>query len=389
MSGANVAPLRILVTVAWGRRLGGAEIFLWTWLRNLDRAASDPLVVFFERGPFVDEVTAMGFRTMVVRTGRLRNVAAFLFAIVRLAGLLRRNHPDVILNWSAKTHLYGGLAAMLMGMSGRVMWWQHGIADHHWLHRMATYIPAHTVATPSAAAARAQQMMRPRRKTTVIYPGVDSPSPQTEALRAELRAGLGVPSDVPLVGIVGRLEPWKGQDRFVRMIAELLSKREVRGLIVGGNAYDLFPMYEKQVLNLIIELGLCQAITTTGQTDQVAKYLGAMDVLVSASTAEPFGIVIVEALALGVPVVAVDEAGPSEILAGDGGGILVAGGDPTSLATAVGRLLSDAEWRTRLSAAGRRRFHERFTAVQMARRMQAALESVQPFADSDTSMGPT
>jgi hypothetical protein len=67
--------MKLLVTVPWGDRAGGAENMLWTFLRHVDRSRNEPKVVFFEHGPFEREVAGLGMRTAVVPSGRLRELA--------------------------------------------------------------------------------------------------------------------------------------------------------------------------------------------------------------------------------------------------------------------------------------------------------------------------
>jgi glycosyltransferase involved in cell wall biosynthesis len=368
-------PVRVLFTFPWGERLGGAEAFLWTFLRHVDRAAVEPSVAFLQDGPLVAEVTGLGIRTFVVPSTRLRDATTTTATVARLHRLFRRERPDVIVNWMAKTHLYGGTAAALAGMSSRVLWWQHGIPAGHWLDRAATLIPAAAIGCSSEAAAHAQRRLRPRRRTIVVYPGADLPdAPPGPTARADVRAQLNVPNSMAVVGIVGRFEPWKGQDRFLRMIARLKHRGyAVHGLVVGGDAFGLHPRFAQEVHDLADALGLSESVTFTGQTARVPDYLAAMDVFVSASTGEPFGVAIIEAMAAGVPVVAVDDGGPSEILAGEKGGLLAESGEVEALTEPVARLLDDPALRQRLAADGRRRFEAEFTAAKMSERLQAEL----------------
>jgi glycosyltransferase involved in cell wall biosynthesis len=140
---------------------------------------------------------------------------------------------------------------------------------------------------------------------------------------------------------------------------------DVHGLIVGGNAWNLSPGYERELHDLALGLGLSESVTFTGQVEDALPYIAAMDVLVNASAEEPFGIVLVEAMALGVPVVAVDAGGPREIVENGRTGILVSQPSHEELARALEHLLRDAPWRRSLGEAGRARFHASFGAAAM------------------------
>jgi glycosyltransferase involved in cell wall biosynthesis len=365
MMGAQ-APIKILVTTPWAQRLGGAENMLWTFLRRVDRSRVEPVVVLFEDGSFEREIADLGIRTFVVPTGRLRELSKGIRAVRSLVRLIRRERPDLLLNWMPKTHVYGGSAAILTRMSKRVVWWQHGVPDGHWLDRLATRFPARAVGCSSQGAALAQAHLRPHRETFVVHPGVDPVDLPPVAVVNQVRDEIRTDSGRPVVGIVGRLQPWKGQHEFLRAVAMLHTKRiDVHGLIVGGNAWNLSPGYERELHDLALGLGLSESVTFTGQVEDALPYIAAMDVLVNASAEEPFGIVLVEAMALGVPVVAVDAAGPREIVENGRTGILVSQPSHEELARALEHLLRDAPWRKSLGEAGRERFHASFGAAAM------------------------
>src|SRR5256885_1245016 len=156
--------MRILITVPWGQRLGGTESMLQSVLHAPREGAHEFELVFFEDGPWPQELRDEGFHVVVISAGRLRHPHRPLAAVVRLASLLRSRQPELIVNWSAKTQLYGSTAAILAGMAERVVWWQHMIPSRSgWLDRCATALPARAVGCCSTAAARAQRALRPHR----------------------------------------------------------------------------------------------------------------------------------------------------------------------------------------------------------------------------------
>jgi glycosyltransferase involved in cell wall biosynthesis len=195
---------------------------------------------------------------------------------------------------------------------------------------------------------------------------------ETARVAAIDRAALNVPDGRPVIGIVGRLQPWKGQHRFLYMLRRIHdSGVRVHGLIVGGSAHGFSPGYEEEVHALISQLGLGGWVTMVGHVPDVRPYLAAMDVLVSASAKEPFGIVLAEALAQGVPAIAVADAGPREIVDSGVTGLLVPRPDASLLAAAVRELLADRPRHRRMASAARRAALDRFGI----RAMVGALET--------------
>jgi glycosyltransferase involved in cell wall biosynthesis len=363
--------MRILVTVPWGDRLGGAEAMLHTALEGARTRGHRVELVFFEPGPWADELAEAGFRVEVLRAGRLRQLHRTLATVARLTRLLRRRRPDLILNWSAKTHLYGSAAATLAGMRDRAVWWQQAIPPPRgWLDRLATRLPARAILCYSRAAAEAQGRLRPMRPTYVVAAGAPVPAEDVEPAALKLPNG-------PIVGLVGRLQPWKGQDRVMQAQA-LLRERGVgmHLLIVGGDSYRLSPGYAASLRPLAQRLGLAEQVTMTGQVPDADPYMLRMDILVNASDPEPFGIVLLEGMARGLAVVAVDSGGPGEFIEDRRTGILARSGAPDALADALEPLLASASLRDELGRAGRERFLREFTDVAMQHRFYATLEAI-------------
>jgi glycosyltransferase involved in cell wall biosynthesis len=363
----------VLITVPWGERLGGAEAMLQGVLEAAGEGEHELEPVFFQDGPWVAELRDAGLRVEVIRAGRLREAHRWVATVIRLARLLRRRKPDVILNWSAKTQLYGSPAAVLAGMRRRVVWWQQAIPERDWLDGSATLLPAAAIGCYSQASQRAQARLFPRRRTFTVSAG--SPVPEPGGRPAELE----LPAGVPVVGLVGRLQAWKGQDELLRAHALLRDRgHALHTLIVGGDSYGLSPDYAASLEPLARELGIADAVTMTGEVPDAGPFIERMDVLVNASDPEPFGIVILEGMARGVAVVAVNSGGPAEFVEPGVTGMLASSGRPQDLADAIEPLLLSGEQRAQIGRAGRERFLQEYTTAAMRRRFFARLAEVVP-----------
>jgi glycosyltransferase involved in cell wall biosynthesis len=365
-------PVRILVTVPWGERLGGAEAMLQGVLDGAPASGHELELVFFQDGPWPAELTAAGFRVEVLAAGRLRQAHRWLATVVRLARIFRRRRPDLILNWAAKTHLYAAPAAILTGMAGRLVWWQQAIPEPRgWLDTCATLLPAKAIGCYSGPAARAQARLFPARRTFIVNAGAPVPPANPEQVTLEL------PADVPVVGLVGRLQPWKGQDRLLEAQALLRERgHDIHLLIVGGDSYGLSPEYAQSLPPLVDRLGLSNAVTMTGQVPHAEPYIERMDILVNASDPEPFGIVLLEAMARGVAVVAVNSGGPSEFIQNGKTGLLARSGRPGDLADALEPLLVSPSLREEIGQAGRASFMREFTDAAMRERLFRSMEAL-------------
>ena len=193
----------------------GAEVMLQTVLDGAAASGHEIELVFLAPGPWASELSAQGFHVEVIPVGRVREAHRMASSVLSLSRLLRRRRPDLIVNWIAKAQLYCAPAAVLAGMSDRLVWWQHDIPSGYWLDRLATALPALAVGCSSRASALAQSAQFPSRRTFVVAPGTRPPDP------GELPDPLPLPAGVPVVGLVGRLQPWKGQDRLLQAHALL------------------------------------------------------------------------------------------------------------------------------------------------------------------------
>jgi glycosyltransferase involved in cell wall biosynthesis len=355
--------MRLLVTVPWGERLGGAEMNLQTVLDGAREQEHEVDLVFFADGPWPRMLAASGHSVTVIEAGRLREIHKWARTIVRLAGVLRQRDPDLIVNWIGKAQLYGGPAASLARMADRNVWWQREITTGGWLDRLATALPTIAVGCSSAAAARAQARLRPRRPTFVVHPGARASAPPTADPSLEL------PDDVPVIGIVGRLQPGKGQDRLLRAHAILRDRDyQCHTLIVGGDAHGLSPTYAASLGPLIEQLKLNENVTMTGQVADARPYIRYMDILVNASDSEGFGIVLLEAMATAIPVVAVNNGGPAEFIENGHTGMLASSNEPCDIAETLEPLLMSSQLREGIGQAGYERFVADFTTEMMVRR---------------------
>jgi glycosyltransferase involved in cell wall biosynthesis len=371
------AVVRIGVVMPLAEQRGGAERALVHFLDGL-APGSNALVslCFLEPGPLVEWARQRGYAVEVMQAGRLRHLSQWGRAVRRVYEWLRRNEIGVVLSWMAKAHLYAGPAAWYARIPA--LWWQHGVPVRGGLDSLVSFVPAKRILACSQAAVRAQRRLSGRRAELVtVYPGVDlERMHRAEQARVGRRA-LGLPEDMLVIGIVARLERWKGIDVLLRALAQLLPEYPSVHLVVVGGPHPLEPDYAEEVRRLATELGLREQSTFCGHQDDAPKWMCEMDIVVNASFGEPFGMVIVEAMALGKAVVATDSGGAPEIVTHEVNGLLVAPGQVAGLAQALSRLLASRELRRRLGEAARQRATH-FSAPRFVAEVLAAVREGSP-----------
>ncbi|MEH2271450.1 MAG: glycosyltransferase family 4 protein [Nostoc sp.] len=370
--------MKVIIVMPLAEQRGGGEMMLWDLVQQGRNAGVEWLVIFLEDGPMVEQVKSLGIDARVVESGRLRQIHRFIGAVLRIAAIARRERADIIVNWMWITHISGGLAAMLAGLPA--VWYQLEVpSDQTWLVRIATLIPARAIITLSQDGKQAQAEIWPHRPTPLVYPGValDRFEPNTLPTPEEARRKLGLPSHGPLIGIVGRLQRWKGMHVLVQAMPKILQKYPDAHCVVVGGKHDLEPDYEDFLKAEIATLGLKEQVIMAGLQRNIPEWVQAMDVFVHASDKEPFGIVIIEAMALGKPVIAGSAGGPTEIITDGMNGLLTPYGDAEQLAIAILRYLDEQEFAQSAGVAARQRALD-FSTQNYAQNFINAIRSVMP-----------
>lgn len=357
--------------------LGGAEA-IFADLANAGPAHGlDLRLVVLQDGPLVGSLQAKGHEVEVIRAGRLRQPRAVLATGRSLRQVIDDSRAKIVVSSMPKAHLYAAIPARFSGIPA--VWWQAGIpSPAHWLDRVASALPADLVLAMSEAGAAAQRGIRRTPPVRVVYPGTDT-GRYHPGVEPTLRGRLGAEPDEVVVGLVGRLEPWKGQATFLRAARLVLARAEVncRFAIVGGALLGWEGDYPEQLEALAEELGIRDRVVFTGHCDDMPGVFTSLDIVVNASTAEPFGLVVTEAMAAGRPVIAFAAGGPLEIIADGDTGLLCRPGSVEELAAAITRLAaSSADTRASMGAAGRARVIADFSLETMSVGFTAALHDV-------------
>ena len=285
-----------------------------------------------------------------------------------LARFVREHKIEIIHAHVARDYPLAALAARRV-RNARLVITRHVPFPMNKLHRLTLANVARVIAVsaPVAQGLRAQKIF-PADKIRVVPNGIDlarSSAVKREAARAEWRERLPAPASL-LVGTVGDLSPVKGQDIFVRAAALVCARglSDVVFLIVGEDKSAQMRV-RAQLDQLITAHKLAGRVRLLGRIEELAPFLAALDIYVSASRAEAFGLALVEAMACGVAVVATATDGSRDIIEDGTTGWLVPVGAPEVLADALVALLNDADARATLGAHARAAAHARFGLERM------------------------
>lgn len=360
--------LRVLVVMPLGEQLGGGEVMFQQLMQHGRGRGIEWIAVFTKDGPMVAETRALGIETHLVPAGRIRDLPRRLAAVREVARLARERQVSLVFGWMVSSQLVAGPAAWIADIPAA--WYQVGLPAPDWMDRFATWCRARGIVVLSADVAAAQARIKPVRPQQLVRPGASLE--RFEAVRSEppaaLRARLGLPADGPLIGIVGRLQRWKGMHTVIDAMPAVRARHPGASLVIVGGAHDTEPRYGDELRARAAACGVGGAVHFAGFQSDVPRWMQAMDVIVHASDREPFGIVVVEAMALGKPVVAGSAGGPAEIITDGVDGLLVPFEDAPALARAITRYLDDPAFAARCAAAAHRRAQE-FSAQRYAERL--------------------
>jgi len=351
--------LRVAFIDQTGADIGGAQLSLSLLLKHLPIGV-DPHAVFFHEGAFAESIRASGIPTSVIRLGsagssstreRPRIEAALeVPAIARsVARLLRERRIDVVHTNTIKAHVFGSVGARLAGLPCVAH-----LRDNIWglgLFGVRSTIAACTKERIAISGAVARTFNL--KNTSIVKNPLDLSLYKKFIDRREARLRLGIPDDgIPVVGIVGRLNRWKGHDRFLRAIANVKATAKVHALVVGSAVFrDTDFLLELHAL--AESLGIRESVTFVDWVDDPRDVYAALDVHVNASTKEPFGRTTIEAAAMGVPTVCFDDSGVSESMIEGVTGIVVEAGNDDEMSAAIRYYVVDEQKRRAAGAAAR------------------------------------
>jgi glycosyltransferase involved in cell wall biosynthesis len=369
--------------------IGGAERALLELLDALDRTRFVPMVVLGGDGPLAAELRARGIETAVepfpVPPLHRLPWPPTLARLLRAAWRIRRlAHAR-----AARILHCGDVLGLLVLMAARPRG-ARLVYQIHYLGGVARRLALACLAVPAvdkllAVSGRQPSQLGPAPgllagRTRVLPPGIRAEAFQDGDRRA-FRAEVGVSAGTPLVGLVARHDTWKGHGVFLQAAARLRELRgDIRFVMVGGSFDGGQPphveRYRDGFLACRKELGLEDAVAVLGHRQDVPAVLAGLDVLVCPSEDEPFGMIVLEAMAAGTPIVASDRGGPAEILEDGRSGLLFRTGSADALVAAVLRLVGDPGLGLRLAEEGRRRVRSAYSSGRYARDVEAVYASL-------------
>lgn len=356
--------------------LYGADRSLLRLLQYIDTEQFAPLVLLPEKGPLLDRLHTLGVETLVRplrvlhRTYDPKYWLRFMFGVLpslwEYTRLVRQR--GIALIHSNTSHvLDGGLVARLTGI------------PHVWHVReihsaqpgpIRTFLPRfilHYADTCIAISQATRQAFfgasSDKSKIVTIYNGIEFLRFASATTPETFYNEFTLDPAIPLVGMVGRIARWKGQQIFIKAAAQVhATNPSARFMIVGDAVTPDDCTFREELKALVQQLHLQEHVVFTGVREDIPALLRALTAFVLPSVQpEPLGNVVLEAMAAACPVIATAQGGPLETVLPDETGLLVPPSDVPALANAMRTLLASSDLARAMGHAGQARCQQHFT----------------------------
>jgi glycosyltransferase involved in cell wall biosynthesis len=376
-----------ILYISHSNGIGGAEQCLLTLIKGLDQKRFTPVVIVPAEGSLKDQLETMNIQTFVVPMGWW---VAFVQGVVRMhfkdileesrdvVEIIEREQIDLV-HTNTSVVAQGAIAAKMTGRPH--VWHLHEILKDH--PRLKPIFPlflaykfigclSDAVVTVSEVLKREISGPVDPAKIKVVFNGVDPVEERSS--RKSFREELGFEKDDLVICTIGPIILEKGYPTFVEAAGSVLKTRKNTKFVSVGDVWDfeLLAMLRKSIQRHALE----GAVRFLGYRNDIWRILKEIDIYVVSSKTESFGLSIVEAMAMGKPVIATRCGGPEEVVVEGETGFLVPVDDPDAMAKAIVCLGEDPDLRRRMGKNGRSRYERFFTAGKYCQKVEAVYEEV-------------
>jgi glycosyltransferase involved in cell wall biosynthesis len=346
-------------------RGAGAELSLLEVAKCLDRSRYEVILGLLKNVPYEAAIVPQDFRKIRFSLSDLKGIFMVKFLLRLLWVLLRNDIPIMHVN-SYGIGNWARLGAVMMGVPIIIDHWR-GLQRINPKRKficqfLGRFTDVSLTISRSVRDHIAQQCQLPLTLFRINYVGIDCEYYQSGRPREAVRRELGLPLDLPVVGIVARLDHWgKGHQELFPALAMVRRYYRVHALVVGGGRI------QEEVQRKAEELGLADIVHFFGMRRDIPDLLAAMDIFTIPSHSEGLCRALLEAMAAGLPVIASEVGGMPEVVRHEENGLLIPARDPEALGQAMLRLLADPEWAKALGDKAKAHVREHFSKDRMAK----------------------
>jgi len=365
-----------ILQVSSAQSFGGGERHLADLANGLIQRGHEVHAALRPHSPLLAELNLA--RPEHITTMPLRN-AFDVGSARRLTALVREQKIEIVHAHMARDYPLASYATR-RNPNSKLIITRHVLFPLNRLHSITLSQVARIIAVSEAVGRQLSGHSRvPVERIAVVPNGVDIKRFESLAAkdeRTKFRLKWAIPADDVLVGSVGAIKTLKGHKDFLRAAAVIRQRFPETKFLISGIDESRGGENQIELESLVIQLGLAGAFSIIGRVDDLTSLYAALDIFVSASHTESFGLAIAEAMASGVAVVATKTEGANEIIAHDQTGLLVPIKNDEALVTAIAELIADETKRRRLGVAGRRRIKDSFSLEGMIEKTERVYQQV-------------
>lgn len=352
-----------------GDFLGGAELFSLDVLKELKKSKNLKLTLLTHdlNSDFAEQASDLDLPLLQIPLPKLPpfHFIKFLKAVKKLKQLIKKHQPDIIHTNTARAHLIASFA-LRNSIKPKLTWMLHDFDFSPYFFKKFIKVPAKIGALPAVIEwAKTQVPKKFHDKFTPIQNGLDFK--EINQIKSQKFTIKHSHSDTLKVGFLGRITPWKGPDIFTQAAFEILKQNPHTEFFIAGNIKPEDETFAKTLQTQIQKSPHSNRFHWLGWRDDNLHLINQFDILTHASTdPEPFGRTIIEAQALGTPVIASNLGGPKSIIQNNQNGILIPPKNPAFLIAALQKLISEPKLRAHLSLTSQKTAKANFTIQKVA-----------------------
>lgn len=354
-----------LLFIHSGAELYGSDRSLLNTVRNLDHLKYKLCIILPYNGPLVNELSVIPntyveiHELAVLRRSNLsiKGLVSYAINLQKSIDYIEKmidKYEIEIVDTNTAVVFCGAIASKRSGVKS--VWHVREIITNaientiisYMMNHYADVVVANSVSTASSLKVK-------RSKIKVIYNAVEEKQIEKNKI-----------TDSFVVGMAGRINRWKGQKLFVDMAKIVKNKYKDVTFYIAGDVFEGEEWIKKQLEQYIEEKGMTESIRLLGHIEDMAQFYNKIDVFVLPSIKpEPFGLVVIEAMDAGIPVVATKHGGPREIIEDGITGFLVDYKNPEDMAEKVMRFIENPDLIEKMGSEAKKKKRERFTLSVM------------------------
>lgn len=314
--------------------MGGAEHSLYYLIKFINRQHINPILMSPSQSKLANMINKLGGKVDYNELDSPKNLLACFKNIFKIKKFMKKNNIEIIYCNTYRTIIYGIMLKLVTNC--KVVWHVRDFYNNNLLKSIYSLFSNRIICISNPIAEQFHE--KNHKKISVIYNGVDLEKYDSKQVPGDLKQELGLPEDTLLIGMVGRIDRWKGIHLLIdaaNYIVNELNKKEFVFIIVGASILTDERSYPDELKEMVHTYNLSNNVLFIGQRSDIPNVMKSFDLTVNYSDNEPFGRVIIESLAMGTPVVVNNTGGAPEIIENVGYGRITKGRDAMLLANAI------------------------------------------------------